>query len=989
MKPSFALDFRDGVIALLHRTSRGWQQVGTTPLDAPDLPEALNYLRATALGLSPRGLTTKLVIPNDQVMYTQVYAPGPEAAKRRRQVRAAIDGLTPYALDDLVFDWWGTGPEVQVAIVAKETLTEAEAFATEHRLNPVAFVAVPENGAYLGEPFFGPSTLAATLLATGEKIERDQDPISVVAREFPHREPPAPEPPESAPVVAEPVTETIASEPQPAEPPPAEPPPAEAGPAAPVDAAQAATEPEPAAEPAVVETAAVAADPDGLPDFRAAILPPAGAMAFDPRALAVDLVDEAPMAVDVSDDLPPDSRPVPPGEPSVVSTDLVAQTADDVPVSPATEIIAAFASRRTAAIAAGATKSTAASGPHRAPNLGPAPGQRPSVPRPTMARPAAAPPVVTRSALPFPAKTNAAKPGAAAKSGKGNGSALPAPGLAGAQRERNVVPMLPTAASAPPDVLPPKPAAKAAPKGRTGLDGRPMAQANKPRYLGLILTGILLLLLALVAAWSSYFLSANNSGPNAIPATESIAALPPPAAAPTAEATLAAPVAASDQTAAAEDPQSGDLPTTADEALADGQDPTAPDQAAADQAAADQAAADQAAADQAAVDKAAADQAAADQAAAEAAKPEPAPATQISTDLAPAGTPGTDPQDEIFLAAADTPPDTTDPLALPQVMATGDPAPDAAPPPPPFGTVYQFDADGRIKPTPEGIITPEGVLLIAGKPKLVPPTRPAASATAAAVPTVQTLPDVTATLPTVDQGSTAAAAAGPVFSDPALAGKKPRARPAGLTTPTVTVKQGEDLAMAPGSRFASLRPQARPRGQTTAATATTTAAAASLAANGVQPVANSPVAASQLAVAVSLKPAARPSGLDRAVEAAVAAAVKAPAPEPQVQDTVTASAAPEVQAEPDSQATAPRLPTNASVAKQATDRRAINTRKIALLGVFGTASTRYAMVRQPGGGVKKVKVGDTIDGGRVAAITANAVQYQKGGRMLTLSLPTG
>ena len=102
MKPSFALDFRDGVIALLHRTSRGWQQVGSTPVDAPDLGEALSYLRATALGLSPRGVSTKLVIPNEQVLYTQVHAPGPDVAKRKRQIKAALEGLTPYKVDDLV-----------------------------------------------------------------------------------------------------------------------------------------------------------------------------------------------------------------------------------------------------------------------------------------------------------------------------------------------------------------------------------------------------------------------------------------------------------------------------------------------------------------------------------------------------------------------------------------------------------------------------------------------------------------------------------------------------------------------------------------------------------------------------------------------------------------------------------------------------------------------------------------------------------------------
>ena len=78
-----------------------------------------------------------------------------------------------------------------------------------------------------------------------------------------------------------------------------------------------------------------------------------------------------------------------------------------------------------------------------------------------------------------------------------------------------------------------------------------------------------------------------------------------------------------------------------------------------------------------------------------------------------------------------------------------------------------------------------------------------------------------------------------------------------------------------------------------------------------------------------------------------------------------------------------------STAKQATDKNALNTRKLALLAVFGTSSNRFAMVRQANGAVKKVKVGDALDGGRIAAITANAIQYQKGGRMLTLALPTG
>ena len=67
------------------------------------------------------------------------------------------------------------------------------------------------------------------------------------------------------------------------------------------------------------------------------------------------------------------------------------------------------------------------------------------------------------------------------------------------------------------------PTASNAAKGLTGLDGRPLPTRGRPRYLGLILTGLLLLSLAAVAAWSSYYLSSNEVDPNAAPATNAVA----------------------------------------------------------------------------------------------------------------------------------------------------------------------------------------------------------------------------------------------------------------------------------------------------------------------------------------------------------------------------------------------------------------------------------------------------------------------------------
>ena len=393
--------------------------------------------------------------------------------------------------------------------------------------------------------------------------------------------------------------------------------------------------------------------------------------------------------------------------------------------------------------------------------------------------------------------------------------------------------------------------------------------------------------------------------------------------------------------------------------------------------------------------------------------PEPAPGTELSSNLEVATAPATTAQDEIFLAAIDAPPQTADPGALPQVAAVTDPLPQDPVPPPPFGTVYRFDADGRIVATPEGIMTPEGVLLLAGPPPILPPERPAAltvaSPPAADAADAAPVPEAAA-LPAEDD-----IPRGENFpSDPALAGARPLPRPAELAPPAAdpaAAQADDDASAAPAadSRFASLRPTARPAALTVASAVAASTVAASQSASlvdisgdtgGEVLLAAARVThTSPMAVAVSRRPETRPADMSRAVEAAVAAATRQPEPQPAPEPEQTAAAQPaaqpaarttaEADAEPEMASAAPSVPTRASVAKQATYVNAINLSKLNLIGVYGTASSRYALVRQPNGRYKKVQVGDALDGGKVAAITDNELRYQKGGRLLTLELPTG
>ena len=77
------------------------------------------------------------------------------------------------------------------------------------------------------------------------------------------------------------------------------------------------------------------------------------------------------------------------------------------------------------------------------------------------------------------------------------------------------------------------------------------------------------------------------------------------------------------------------------------------------------------------------------------------------------------------------------------------------------------------------------------------------------------------------------------------------------------------------------------------------------------------------------------------------------------------------------------------VAQAATIRNGLRLNQVNLVGVYGSSSSRRALVRMPGGRFVMVTVGDRLDGGRVAAISANSLVYTKSGRNVTLEVPNG
>ena len=246
--------------------------------------------------------------------------------------------------------------------------------------------------------------------------------------------------------------------------------------------------------------------------------------------------------------------------------------------------------------------------------------------------------------------------------------------------------------------------------------------------------------------------------------------------------------------------------------------------------------------------------------------------------------------------------------------------------PPADGESFELGPDGFVVATPEGAETPGGALAIAGAPPLVAPPRPGTGESEAA--TEQADGNETAEAATDETAPLDPAGVTPANPNPELAAFRPRPRPA------VAVADAgpstEPAAQVPDALIAeSLAPPE--------------------AAEPTEPV-----------LTVSLVPRPRP---DRpAVRTATATATRA-AP------------------------AAPRIPSRANVAREATIEDALPLGSLNLIGVYGSANNRRALVRLPTGRFVKLKVGDRLDGGQVAQIGSDRLLYQKGSRTLALEMP--
>ena len=858
MTPNFALSLSFEGIRLLQRGSDGWLLVDEVALDDADLGAALARMKERAAQLDPSPLRTKLLIPNDQIRYLALDNPRAD----EDDIRASLDGATPYALDDLVFDYSRGGGRTYVAAIARETLDEAEGFAAGYGFNPVSFAAVPDAFTFVGEAFFGRTSAAASLLTDGQTIERDVNAVVVVGR------------------VAEP-------------------------------------EPEPELEPEVVEEPPVI-EPEAVEE--AVVEPTEEAQA---EAEQVELEFDIDLDIDLSaieeTPAPVEAEPEAAPEPAEESEE---------PAEPVVFSSRARTSDATTPTLTTGDKATATIQPRITPTITPTVGIPPAPSDLDAAPVFAATPRTIPTETKQEDKTSPLAPVMAAAT---SAKAALADGLTAlndrrkARRtekdaERDAAALAKLEAQAQEVVAELDGDAEPADeKVRLTIFGaRRKAQAKaikRPKYVFAILMALLLAFLLAVAIWSS-----------------------------TLENGIAGLFGGSDVTVATLD---ADNPAPEDEAAADLGDAMSDVDIAIENLTQDGALLPPT-----------------DLPLGQVLSPAEAQRLYAATGVwqrAPTFpyTPKIETTDGVTIAAIDPVTFGTDAVALPSITAMQPDLSVVSPlAPPAAGTEFDRDANGNIRATEAGTVLPTGITVFAATATT---TRPIARPDGIA-PNPEAAPTTNPDLVTAGGVS--------------LASLRPRSRPDNLAENI----ERDTLGGYTASELAALRPRARPDNLVIVAPepeplpipeADVDAIAAAIAAAAPPDLT---AGASQYAVSSSPLPISRPRNFDRIVTATAA----------------SLQSEPEASAPTDASATMrPTGSVPGGVARAATENNVLTMRDIALIGIAGSSSSRIALVRMGNGRIVSVRVGDTLDGGRVTAIGESVLNYEKRGRVVSLEMPRG
>ncbi|WP_224815275.1 hypothetical protein [Hasllibacter sp. MH4015] len=188
-------------IALAHRQPAGhWAMIAEADLSGGDIGAALSTLREAAVEREGEEFEALLVLPDDQILYTSLTVPTADPELTVFRIEDGLDGLTPYSVTELQYDWRVLEEDrVKIAVVARETLDEARGFAAQYGFVGAGFAAMPPTERFPGVPLFELSDAAKGMDFSAEGIAFGPDTYGQPEAEAAEQVAPEPEEQSDAP----------------------------------------------------------------------------------------------------------------------------------------------------------------------------------------------------------------------------------------------------------------------------------------------------------------------------------------------------------------------------------------------------------------------------------------------------------------------------------------------------------------------------------------------------------------------------------------------------------------------------------------------------------------------------------------------------------------------------------------------------------------------------------------------------------------------
>ena len=218
METRWGLDLDMSAVRLMRRDGNAWSEFAVEKIDGPDIEDRLTAMIANI------DTQVALFLPGEQILYTTVDL-GP-VGNTRAQIERAMDGRTPYALDELDLDWEMTASSsARVAAIALDTLDEAAAFAEVRGLSVSAYSSLATEEDFPRLPNFrGPPVNAMVASEAAVPVATDQDDVQFTTARKPSRPPTSPSAPAQAEAPIAPTPEATEDAVLPTVAPPAKPP---------------------------------------------------------------------------------------------------------------------------------------------------------------------------------------------------------------------------------------------------------------------------------------------------------------------------------------------------------------------------------------------------------------------------------------------------------------------------------------------------------------------------------------------------------------------------------------------------------------------------------------------------------------------------------------------------------------------------------------------------------------------------------------------